>query len=161
MAWVLRRGTLLKKDHALLVVILICSTTPSPPPSPPLQSAWILDRLALLATQSEVRVRESKWMLKDGAGGGVDWSQLRRQQKSEGLFQCDLPPPYRTLAPRSIQSARVPWTVVWIGPPHPLNRKQKWAHTGSKYTHSFVGKRWWGANSDEGTDTMVLYILIP
>ena len=49
---------------------------------------------------------------------------------------------------------------VWIGPPHPLHRKQKWLHPwplGPKWggTHSLPGE---GVGGPEGTESLVLYV---
>jgi len=53
------------------------------------------------------------------------------------------------LALQSIQSARVPWPVVWIGSPHPLHRKRVCPFrqdTSGGDTHSLVGSRWGGGS---------------
>ncbi len=62
---------------------------------------------------------------------------------------------------QSIQSPRVPWPVVWIGSPHPLQRKRVCPPptldpSGVGDTHSFVG-------NERGSQfqTKVFCILIP
>jgi hypothetical protein len=55
------------------------------------------------------------------------------------------------------------WPVVWIGSPRSLTRKRECPHHDprGRDTHSFVGKGVVGANLDEGTETMVVFVLIP